>query len=63
MKAARRIPVMKKMLEQFGIEDERVRLEWVSASEGDRFARIINEMTEQVRRLGPLSANGGGQDG
>jgi F420-non-reducing hydrogenase iron-sulfur subunit len=44
------------MLAQFGIEDERVRLEWVSASEGDRFAAIVNEMTEQVRKLGPFLA-------
>jgi F420-non-reducing hydrogenase iron-sulfur subunit len=48
------------MLAQFGIEAERVRLDWVSASEGDRFASIVNEMTEQVRKLGPFSGNGGG---
>jgi F420-non-reducing hydrogenase iron-sulfur subunit len=60
MKTARRIPLLKKMLVQFGIEEERVRLEWVSASEGDRFARVVNEMTEQVRQLGPLSGNGSG---
>jgi len=42
------------MLGQLGIEQERVRLEWVSASEGDRFAAIVNEMTEQVRKLGPF---------
>ena len=54
MKTARRIPLLKKMLAQLGIEDERVRLEWVSASEGDRFAAIVNEMTEQVRKLGPF---------
>jgi len=52
-KTARRMPLLKKMLNQFGIEDERVRLEWVSASEADRFAEIVNEMTEQVRKLGP----------
>jgi F420-non-reducing hydrogenase iron-sulfur subunit len=57
MKAARRIPLLKKMLAQFGIEDERVRLDWVSASEGDRFANIVNEMTEQVRKLGPFNGN------
>jgi len=45
------------MLSQFGIEEERLRLDWVSASEGDRFASIINEMTEQVRKLGPFSKN------
>jgi len=58
MKTKRRIPLLKKMLDQFGIEEERVRLDWVSASEGDRFAAIVNELTEQVRQLGPLSRNG-----
>ncbi len=57
-KAARRIPLLKKMLAQFGIEDERVRLDWVSASEGDRFQKIVNEITEQIRVLGPLFRNG-----
>jgi F420-non-reducing hydrogenase iron-sulfur subunit len=54
LKTARRIPLLKKMLAQFGIEEQRVRLDWVSASEGDRFAKIVNEMTEQVRQLGPF---------
>ncbi|MBN1160981.1 MAG: hydrogenase iron-sulfur subunit [Dehalococcoidales bacterium] len=61
MKTARRIPLLKKMLAQFGIEESRVRLDWVSASEGDRFAGIVNEMTEQVRQLGPLYPNGNGR--
>jgi len=62
VKAARRIPLLKKMLAQLGVEDKRVRLDWVSASEGDRFAAIVNEMTEQIKELGPLGAshsNGG----
>ena len=57
-KAARRISLLKKMMAQFGIEDERIRLDWVSASEGDRFRKIVNEITEQIRVLGPLSRNG-----
>jgi len=57
-KAARRISLLKKMMAQFGIEDERIRLDWVSASEGDRFKKTVNEMTEQIRALGPLSRNG-----
>jgi len=57
VKEARRIPLLKKMLGQFGIEEDRLRLDWVSASEGDRFASIVNEMTEQVRKLGPFSQN------
>jgi F420-non-reducing hydrogenase iron-sulfur subunit len=56
------MPLLKKMLAQLGIEDERVRLEWVSASEGDRFAAIVNEMTEQIRQLGPFNRNGGSEN-
>ena len=63
MKAARRIPLLKKMLAQLGVEEARVRLDWVSASEGDRFAAIVNEMTEQIRQLGPFGQNGGGENG
>ncbi len=59
-KTARRLPLLKKMLKQFGIEDERLRLEWVSASEGEKFATIVNEMTGQLRKLGPFGQNGGG---
>jgi len=53
-KAMRRFVLLKKMLAQLGIEPERVRLEWVSASEGERFACIVNEMTEQIRKIGPF---------
>ena len=55
--------MLKKMLAQLGIEEERVRLDWVSASEGDRFAAIVNEMTEEVRELGPLGGSNGGAHG
>lgn len=53
-KAARRMPLLKKMLKQFGIEDERVRLDWVSASEGVRFVSIVDDITAKVRELGPF---------
>jgi F420-non-reducing hydrogenase iron-sulfur subunit len=52
-KAQRRIALMKTVLEQFGIEPERLRLEWISASEGDRFAKVVTEMTEEIKKLGP----------
>jgi F420-non-reducing hydrogenase iron-sulfur subunit len=52
-KALRRITLLRQLLQDFGIEAERLRLEWVSASEGDRFAAIVKDMVEQVRRLGP----------
>ena len=53
-KAAARMTALSTMLDQLGIERERVRLEWVSASESTRYAELIAEMTEQVRALGPL---------
>jgi F420-non-reducing hydrogenase iron-sulfur subunit len=53
-KALRRFKLMKQMLKQFGIEDERLRLEWISASEGDKVQKVINDMVEQVKKLGPL---------
>ncbi len=58
IKTMRRIPLLRKMLAQLGIEEERLRLDWVSASEGDRFASLVNEMTEQIKKLGPFSPNG-----
>lgn len=63
-KTMRRVPLLKKMLTQFGVEDERLRLDWVSASEGERYASIINEMTEKIKALGPFTSNNkGGQNG
>jgi F420-non-reducing hydrogenase iron-sulfur subunit len=52
-KTMRRYPLLKKLLADYGLEPERVRLEWVSASEGKRFADIVTDMTEQIRALGP----------
>ncbi len=57
-KTVRRIPLLKKMLKQMGINEERLRLEWVSASEGERFAEIVNDMTAKIKELGPFSGNG-----
>ena len=56
-KALRRVEVLKRLLAQFGIEPERFRLEWISASEGDKVKAVVNEMVEQVRALGPLRMN------
>ncbi|RDV84700.1 hydrogenase iron-sulfur subunit [Ammonifex thiophilus] len=52
-KAMRRYLYLKKLLKEFGVEDERVRLEWISAAEGARFAQVVTEFTETIRRLGP----------
>ena len=44
---------MQRLLETLGIEPGRFRLEWISASEGDRFAKVATEFTEQLKALGP----------
>lgn len=53
LKAEKRAGAIVLMLEDFGLERERFRLEWVSASEGMRFAEVMREFTEEVRKLGP----------
>ncbi|OGS59841.1 MAG: methyl-viologen-reducing hydrogenase subunit delta [Euryarchaeota archaeon RBG_19FT_COMBO_69_17] len=58
-KALRRYTLLKKMLSQLGIEGDRFRLEWISASEGEKFRRVVEDMTDRVRRLGPFKLNGG----
>lgn len=53
-KCMRRMPMTQLLLQSFGIDKNRMRLEWVSASEGGRFQEVITEFTEQIRALGPL---------
>jgi len=53
-KALRRYTLLRRMLESMGVERQRFRLEWISASEGDRVQRVMNEMAADVKRLGPL---------
>jgi F420-non-reducing hydrogenase iron-sulfur subunit len=52
-KAMRRINLLKRVLKDFGIEPERLRLEWVSASEGDKWAAVVTSMVEDLKKLGP----------
>jgi len=52
-KALRRFALLKRLVKQMGIEDERLRLEWISAAEGERVKTVINDMVEKVRALGP----------
>jgi len=52
-KCLRRYKLIEKYVRQMGIEPGRVRLAWISASEGKQFAELANEMTETIRKLGP----------
>jgi F420-non-reducing hydrogenase iron-sulfur subunit len=58
-KALRRMELLKRTLIQFGVEEDRFRLDWVSASEGDRFSQTVNDITEKIRALGPYNAREG----
>jgi F420-non-reducing hydrogenase iron-sulfur subunit len=51
--AERKMKMLKTLLALTGLEPERLRLEWVSASEGQRFAHVVKEFTEQIEQLGP----------
>jgi F420-non-reducing hydrogenase iron-sulfur subunit len=59
-KTYRRILMLKKLLEQLSLEPDRLRLEWVSASEGDRFATVIKDMVKEIKKLGPSPLRAGG---
>jgi coenzyme F420-reducing hydrogenase delta subunit len=49
----RKIKMLTRLIALTGLEPERLRLEWVSAAEGQRFAQVVTDFTEQVKRLGP----------
>lgn len=52
-RAQERMEMLSELLDQIGIGSERMRLEWISASEGNRFAEVMKEFTEQIAELGP----------
>ncbi len=54
-KCLRRARLLQRMIHDMGIEEDRFRLEWISASEGDKVKSVVNDMVEKVRKLGPLA--------
>jgi F420-non-reducing hydrogenase iron-sulfur subunit len=52
-KALRRFKMLRRLVAQVGIEPERLRLEWISAAEGERVRAVVNEMVDSLKRLGP----------
>ena len=51
--ARRRFAILKKVVEGLDLESDRLRLSWVSASEGQRFADVVNEFNEKIKKMGP----------
>ena len=56
-KAMRRVMLLRNMLPQLGVEPERLRLEWISASEASKFRSVVNGFIDEVTELGPLTLN------
>ena len=54
-KALRRVLMLQRVLRDFGIDSRRLRLEWISASEAEKFARVSREFADEIRALGPLA--------
>jgi F420-non-reducing hydrogenase iron-sulfur subunit len=52
--ARRRFAVFRDLMEFTGLDPQRITFSWVSASEGGKWAEVVNNATEQVRRLGPF---------
>jgi F420-non-reducing hydrogenase iron-sulfur subunit len=52
-KAEKRMKRVKKQIAEVGLEPERLKVEWVSASEGQRFAEVVTQFTEELKRLSP----------
>ena len=50
----RRMTILKKILEYIGIDPRRVQMTWVSASEGGKFAQVIKNVTDDIKKLGPV---------
>lgn len=56
-KTMRKVILMKRLLSQLGISPKRLRLEWVSAAEGQRFAQVVTDFIAEIKELGPNSLN------
>ncbi len=55
LKAMRRYHLLKRVIRTMGIEPERLRLEWISASEAEKLRSVMNDMSEKIKALGPLA--------
>ncbi len=62
-RAVQRYRMFVRLLEQLGIEKERCRFEYISAGEGEKFVKVITDMVESVRGLGPLKKRKDGSHG
>jgi len=60
-KARRRMTILSEILKKYGIDEKRVMLRWIAASEGPLFANTVNELYAEVKKLGPSPFKKSGQ--
>jgi F420-non-reducing hydrogenase iron-sulfur subunit len=53
----KRVRLLKKFLRQMGVDPARIRLEWISATEGRKFAEVVRDFTGEIQQLGPMEAS------
>jgi len=56
-KTARRVALLHSLIKDMGIDARRLRLEWISAAEGEKFTNVIKEFTEEIKKMGPIKGN------
>lgn len=56
-KTWRKVNLVKRLLSQLGVSPQRIRLEWVSAAEGQRFAQVVTDFIGELKELGPSPLN------
>jgi coenzyme F420-reducing hydrogenase delta subunit len=59
----RRIALLRMLIKQFGLDKGRLRLEWISAGEGEKFQQTIKEFTAKIQELGPSPVREAGRGG
>lgn len=60
--AQRKIKMTRQLVQIAGLEPDRLRLEWVAASEGERFSKVVTDFTNQIKKLGPSTLTGDSPD-
>jgi len=58
IKAMKRFMLLEKMITQFGIDSNRLKLDWVAAGEAEQFQKVANTMVKSIKELGPLKIEG-----
>jgi F420-non-reducing hydrogenase iron-sulfur subunit len=59
LEAEKKMKMTKNLLQESDVNPDRVRLEWCSSAEGGKFAQVVTEMTEDLRKLGPIKIGEG----